>query len=70
MSDPPENNNPVNPPAQAMNVPVAPVFTAVIGSIASFQPETERIEPYLERLDLYLLANCFSEERKLPAWQS
>ena len=46
------------PPAQ---------LTAAVGSIAAFQPESERIDPYLERLQLYLTANNFPDERKVAA---
>jgi hypothetical protein len=35
---------------------------ATVGSIAAFQPESERIDPYLERLELYLSANAFPDD--------
>ena len=46
------------PPAQ---------LTAAVGSIAAFQPESEWIDSYLERLQLYLTANNFPDERKVAA---
>ena len=45
----------------------AVVYTATIGTIAPFQPETDRIELYLERVALYMEANNFPDERKVPA---
>ena len=47
-------------------VPVV-VYTATIGTIAPFQPETDRIELYLERVALCMAANNFPDERKVPA---
>ena len=44
---------------------VVSVLTTTIGSIAAFQPESERIESYLERVELYMTANNFPEGRKV-----
>ena len=41
--------------------------TAFIGAIAAYQPDAEKIESYLERVELYMLANNFLEDRKVPA---
>ena len=41
---------------------------ATVGSIAAFQPESERIDSsYLEKLELYLSANAFPDDRKVAA---
>ena len=44
-----------------------PAQFAAVGTIAAFQPESEQIDSYLERLELYLSANNFPAERKVPA---
>ncbi len=49
-----------------MAAPPAQLVVAV-GSIAAFQPESERIDSYLERVELYLTANNFPDERKVAA---
>jgi len=35
--------------------------------MAAFQPKSEQIDSYLERLELYLTANNFPSRRKVPA---
>jgi hypothetical protein len=40
---------------------------AFIGAMAAFQPESEKMESYLERVELYILVNNFPDERKVPA---
>ena len=65
MSDPSEVAVPLaDPPVPAA---VVSVLTTAIGSIAAFQPESERIESYLERVELYMTANNFPEGRKMAA---
>ena len=62
MSDPSEVAVPLaDPPVPAA---VVSVLTTAIGSIAAFQPESERIESYLERVELYMTANNFPEGEK------
>ena len=41
--------------------------TPAVGTIAVFQPESERVESYLERVELYLTANRFPDERRVAA---
>ena len=41
--------------------------TPVIGAMGPYQPEAEKIESYLERLELYLAANSIPEGRRVPA---
>lgn len=48
-------------------MPDPPTITTAVGSIGVFQPESEQIESYLERVDLYLIANGFPNERKVAA---
>ena len=38
-----------------------------VGSVAAFQPNKEQIESYLERLELFMIANKFPEDRRVPA---
>ena len=65
MSNPSEVAVPLaDPPVPAA---VVSVLTTAIGSIAAFQPESERIESYLERVELYMTANNFPEGRKVAA---
>ena len=42
-------------------------LAAAVGSMTVFEPESEQIDSYLERLDLYLTANNFPTERKVAA---
>ena len=37
--------------------PARTVPAAFIGTIAAFQPESEKIESYLERVEMYMAAN-------------
>ena len=41
-----------------------------LGAIKDFDPEVDRIVPYLERVQLYLLANQVEAETKVPAFLS
>ena len=50
--------------ATRMATPVA------LGAIKDFDPEVDRIVPYLERVQLYLLANQVEDETKVPAFLS
>ena len=50
--------------ATRMATPVA------LGAIKDFDPEVDRIVPYLERVQLYLLANQVEAESKVPAFLS
>ena len=50
--------------ATRMATPVA------LGAIKDFDPEVDRIVPYLERVQLYLLANQVEAETKVPAFLS
>ena len=38
-----------------------------VGSVTSFQPNKEQIESYMERLDLFMIANKFPEDCRVPA---
>ena len=38
-----------------------------IGSIAEFRADSEKIELYLERVDLYFTANNLPNDRRVPA---
>ena len=38
-----------------------------IGRIDEFQPDSENITTYLERIDLFLSANDVAENKKVPA---
>ena len=38
-----------------------------VGSVAAFQPNKEQIESCLERLELFMIANKFPEDRRVPA---
>ena len=65
MADPSEVTVPLaDPPVPAA---VESVLTTAIGFIAAFQPESDRIESYLERVELYMTANNFPEGRKVAA---
>jgi len=38
---------------------------ATVGQLGKFDPEEEKISAYLERVELYLIANGVKEERKV-----
>ena len=40
---------------------------AAVGTISAFQPDSEKIDSYLERIELYFTANNFPDERRVPA---
>ena len=40
------------------------------GQLQEFQPETENVTAYLERMDMYLLANQTPEARQVPVFLS
>ena len=39
-----------------------------IGSIAEFNPENQKIEAYLERAQLFFVANRIKEEKQVPVF--
>ena len=45
---------------------VAPTPTGIVGSVAPFSPEQESIVAYLERVDLFLLANGIADDKIVP----
>lgn len=47
--------------------PAASTPAAFIGAMSAFQPQSEKIESYLERVELYMMANNFPDDRKVPA---
>ena len=41
-----------------------------IGNIAVFQPEAESMPAYLERMDLFLIANDIAADKRVPVFLS
>ena len=44
--------------------------TAVFGQMERFNPDEEGIQAYLERVELYFIANDVAEDRRVPAFLS
>ena len=44
--------------------------TAVFGQMERFNSDNERIQPYLERVELYIVANEVGEDRRVPLFLS
>ena len=52
--------------AEESATPAVALFGSV-GSICPYQPDSEKIESYLERVELYMIANGIPEDRHVPA---
>ena len=49
-----------------MTTALATSASALIGNIQPFEPDNEKFSSYLERVELFLLANSIAEDKKVP----